>query len=70
MLVSEDIAHLMVNEDHPAPTWEEFKDEVDFFKGYPEFDATDYYDDEDLEEYGDGDYGLEETLNMVMRYDR
>lgn len=29
---------------------------------------ADYYDDESLEEYGDGDYGVEETVNMIMRY--
>ncbi|TCK92664.1 diamine N-acetyltransferase [Natranaerovirga hydrolytica] len=32
------------------------------------FDISQYYSDEDLEEYGDGDYGVEETLNLVMRY--
>lgn len=28
-----------------------------------------YYSDEDYEAYGEGDYGIEETINLLMRYE-
>lgn len=35
----------------------------------PTFNIKDYYSNEDLKEYGDGDYGKDETINLIMRYE-
>ncbi len=39
------------------------------FKEYAGFDASLYYDDALYEEYGEGDYGPDETFTMIMRYE-
>lgn len=33
------------------------------------FDIGDYYGDDELEAFGDGDYGIDGTVNLVMRYE-
>lgn len=32
------------------------------------FNAEDYYSEDSLEKYGEGDYGIEDTVNLVMIY--
>ena len=37
------------------------------FKEIEAFDPSDYYLEENIDEYGDGDYGPEETVNLIYK---
>lgn len=40
------------------------------FREIEDFKPEEYYNEHELDDYGDGDYGKEETINLIKRYDK